>query len=176
VPQGVDEAGTGAAGGEGYWVEALPAGAELARVTPTAQGDDTDDHVLARSLVVGDARVGELRVRFPRSVKPGQRDQDALSAFGDALGAALHDAATHRELRMLTARSYYDAVHDTLTNLANRTALLNRGDLALHQLEHEHPVAQHVPLGAQPRADPGGQLRDARFEIGEGVRHGLSPR
>ena len=107
---------------------------------PPARGEQRD-HELVRSLVVGAVRVGELRVRFPRSVRPDPRDRDALSAYGDALGAALHDAATHRELRMLTARSYYDAVHDTLTNLANRTAMLTRGDLALHQLGHEHPVA-----------------------------------
>jgi diguanylate cyclase (GGDEF)-like protein len=96
---------------------------------------------LTRSLVAGTTRVGELRVRFPRSVLPGERDQDALSAFGDALGTALHDAATHRELRIVTARSSYEAVHDPLTSLANRAAMLSKGDLVLHQLAHDHPVA-----------------------------------
>ncbi|MFD0817428.1 putative bifunctional diguanylate cyclase/phosphodiesterase [Micromonospora zhanjiangensis] len=96
---------------------------------------------LVRTLVVGPVHVGELRVRFPRQVVPGQRDQAALSAFADALGAALHDAATHRELRVVTARSSYEAVHDPLTNLINRSAMLGKGDAALHQLTHDHPVA-----------------------------------
>ncbi|HEY0700045.1 MAG TPA: EAL domain-containing protein, partial [Micromonospora sp.] len=99
------------------------------------------DPELTRSLVVGAVHVGELRIRLPRSVLPGHRDQAALSAFGDALGAALHDAATHRELRAVTARSSYEAVHDPLTGLVNRAAMLHRGDLALHQLGHEHSVA-----------------------------------
>ncbi|MEO3923596.1 EAL domain-containing protein [Micromonosporaceae bacterium B7E4] len=96
---------------------------------------------LTRPLVVGTSPVGELRVRFPHSAPPGQREQDALSAFGDALAAALHDAATHRQLRLVTARSSYEAVHDALTNLINRAALLSKGDVALHQLGHDHPVA-----------------------------------
>ncbi|MEQ4301225.1 EAL domain-containing protein [Plantactinospora sp. B6F1] len=96
---------------------------------------------LVRPLVVGACPVGELRVRLPRSAPPGQREQDALSAFGDALAAALHDAATHRQLRLVTAQSSYEAVHDALTNLINRAALLSKGDVALHQLAHDHPVA-----------------------------------
>ncbi|WP_407951967.1 putative bifunctional diguanylate cyclase/phosphodiesterase [Plantactinospora sonchi] len=99
------------------------------------------DQELARSLVVGTVQVGELRVRFPRSGPPTRRDQDALSTFGDALASALHDAVTHQELRVVTARSSYEAVHDPVTNLANRAAVLSRGDLALHQLAHDHPVA-----------------------------------
>ncbi|GAA3747487.1 hypothetical protein GCM10022225_34060 [Plantactinospora mayteni] len=120
--------GAGAAGGR--------AGTEQG---PTATG--RTDQELTRPLVVGTSPVGELRVRFPRSAPPSQREQDALSAFGDALAAALHDAATHRQLRLVTAQSSYEAVHDALTNLINRAALLSKGDLALHQLGHDHPVA-----------------------------------
>ena len=54
------------------------------------------DHELVRPLVVGAARVGELRVRFPRCAPPSDRERDAVAAYGDALAAALHDAATHR--------------------------------------------------------------------------------
>ena len=108
---------------------------------PTQPATEATDYELVRPLVVGAARVGELRVRFPRSVLPGQRDHDALSAYGDALGAALHDAATHHELRAVTARSSYEAVHDPLTRLANRAAMLTKGDVALHALAHDHPVA-----------------------------------
>jgi predicted signal transduction protein with EAL and GGDEF domain len=101
----------------------------------------TGRQLLSRPLMVGTSSVGELRVSFPRSVLPGERDQDVLSAFAEALAAALHDAATHHELRMMAAQSSYEAVHDPLTKLINRAAMLSKGDLALHRLGHDHPVA-----------------------------------
>ncbi|MEU9504962.1 EAL domain-containing protein [Micromonospora sp. NPDC048170] len=102
---------------------------------------EPEEHELVRTLTVGAARVGELRVRFPRSAPPIAWERDAVAAFGDALAAALHDAATHRELRLVTARSSYEAVHDQLTGLVNRSAMLSKGDQALRQLAHDHPVA-----------------------------------
>ncbi|MFY1619415.1 putative bifunctional diguanylate cyclase/phosphodiesterase [Micromonospora sp. WMMD736] len=102
---------------------------------------EPDEYELVRPLAVGAAPVGQLRVQFPRSAPPTTRERDAVAAFGDALAAALHDAATHRELRLVTARSSYEAVHDALTGLANRTAMLGKGDQSLRQLAHDHPVA-----------------------------------
>ncbi|MFC4020510.1 putative bifunctional diguanylate cyclase/phosphodiesterase [Micromonospora sp. GCM10011542] len=102
---------------------------------------EPDEHELIRPLTVGAAPVGRLRVRFSRSAPPTARERDAVAAFGDALAAALHDAATHRELRLVTARSSYEAVHDPLTGLVNRAAMLGKGDQALRQLAHDHPVA-----------------------------------
>ncbi|MFC6019428.1 putative bifunctional diguanylate cyclase/phosphodiesterase [Plantactinospora solaniradicis] len=113
---------------------------DLVGTDRTGAGERTDQELI-RPLMVGTVQVGELRVRLPRAVAPQQREQDALSAFGDALASALHDAATNRELRLVTARSSYEAVHDALTNLINRAALLSKGDVALHQLGHDHPVA-----------------------------------
>ncbi|TDC82777.1 bifunctional diguanylate cyclase/phosphodiesterase [Micromonospora sp. KC606] len=99
------------------------------------------EHELVRPLTVGDTLVGELRVRFSASAPPSHRERDAVAAFSDALAAALHDAATHRELRLVSARSSYEAVHDALTGLVNRAAMLSKGDQALRQLAHDHPVA-----------------------------------
>ncbi|MGI5212192.1 putative bifunctional diguanylate cyclase/phosphodiesterase [Plantactinospora sp. CA-290183] len=150
---GAERAEVAAVGGDDRWRRYLgePGSEVVHRELPegerpelAASPTDRPDHaepVLTRPLVVGAARVGELRVQFPTSAPPGRRERDAMSAFGDALAGALHDAVTHRELRRVTARSSYDAVHDTLTNLVNRAALLSRGDLALHRLGHEHPVA-----------------------------------
>ncbi|MEH0843430.1 EAL domain-containing protein [Micromonospora sp. CPCC 205711] len=99
------------------------------------------EHELTRRLTVGDVDVGELRVRFASSAPPSARERDAVAAFSDALAAALHDAATHLELRLVNARSSYEAVHDALTGLVNRAAMLSKGDQALRQLAHDHPVA-----------------------------------
>ncbi|MGC1212894.1 MAG: GGDEF domain-containing protein, partial [Micromonospora sp.] len=102
---------------------------------------ESGDHELVRRLAVGSVEVGELRVRFPRSAPPSTRERDAVAAFGDALAAALHDAATHRELRLVAERSSYEAVHDQLTGLINRVAMLSTGDQTLRRLPHDHPVA-----------------------------------
>ncbi|WP_121162505.1 putative bifunctional diguanylate cyclase/phosphodiesterase [Micromonospora pisi] len=140
---GADGVDLDVARGDGRW----------RRYSVTAGGPVTDqdlvvrpqreigDPVLSRPLEIGNAQVGELRVRLPRSVVPGERDQDVLSAFADALAAALHDAASHQELRIMAAQSSYEAVHDPLTKLVNRAAMLSKGDLALHRLGHDHPVA-----------------------------------
>ncbi|KAB1923333.1 bifunctional diguanylate cyclase/phosphodiesterase [Micromonospora noduli] len=118
------------------------AGGQLVdRETGSPDQSEPDEHELSRALSVGATPVGRLRVRFPRSAPPTARERDAVAAFGDALAAALHDAATHRELRLVTARSSYEAVHDPLTGLANRAAMLSKGDQSLRQLSHDHPVA-----------------------------------
>jgi diguanylate cyclase (GGDEF)-like protein len=94
-----------------------------------------------RALQVGGAEVGELRLHLPvpRELSPRERMQ--LSAFADALAAALHDAASHRELQALSARSLHAASHDGLTGIANRDALLAKGNGALRVLRRETPVA-----------------------------------
>ncbi|MFC7544809.1 putative bifunctional diguanylate cyclase/phosphodiesterase [Plantactinospora sp. GCM10030261] len=134
---------TAAFGGDvaGFGSDVAGFGSDVARFEEPGGPGTGEEPELSRSLLVGAVHVGELRVRLPRSVYPGPRDRAALSAFADALGAALHDAATHRELRVLTARSSYEARHDPLTGLLNRVALLARGDALLRQLGHDHPVA-----------------------------------
>ncbi|AEB42993.1 putative bifunctional diguanylate cyclase/phosphodiesterase [Micromonospora maris] len=117
-----------------------PGGRLVDREIPPPR-DVTESEELVRDLSVGDTRVGRLRVRLPRTAPSTGRERDALAAYADALAAALHDAATHRELRLVTARSSYEAVHDPLTGLVNRAALLSQGDQALRQLAHDHPVA-----------------------------------
>lgn len=129
--------------GEGRWrrYRADRGGQVRDREVEPSAGAEAGEHELVRRLVVGSADVGRLRVRFARSAPPSARERDGVAAFGDALAAALHDAATHRELRLVTARSSYDAVHDQLTGLLNRAALLAKGDQALRQRAHDHPVA-----------------------------------
>ncbi|MFF5215677.1 putative bifunctional diguanylate cyclase/phosphodiesterase [Micromonospora sp. NPDC000442] len=129
--------------GDGRWrrYRGDPGGQVVDREIAPPGGDDPEPGELVRDLSVGETRVGRLRVRFPRTAPATGRERDAHEAFADTLAAALHDAATHRELRLVTARSSYEAVHDPLTGLANRAAMLGKGDQALRQLSHDHPVA-----------------------------------
>ncbi len=92
-------------------------------------------------LLVGGLQVGELRLRIEPRGRFTRRDRLMLAAYGDALAAALHDAATHQELRSIVDRSSYEAVHDPLTGMVNRGALLTQGDAALQELPAHAPVA-----------------------------------
>jgi diguanylate cyclase (GGDEF)-like protein len=96
---------------------------------------------ITRMLAVGGAPVGELRLHFQGPVELTARERMQLSAFADALAAALHDAASHRELQALLARSLHAAAHDPLTGLANRETLLTQGNGALQRLDRDAPVA-----------------------------------
>jgi diguanylate cyclase (GGDEF)-like protein len=92
-----------------------------------------------RPLLVGGARIGELRILSAQPMN--RRDVLMLNAYGDALAASLHDAATNSELRALTERSDHDANHDPLTGLTNRSGLLVRGTARLRGLAAADPVA-----------------------------------
>lgn len=102
---------------------------------------DDADRMACRALVVGGVRVGDLRLHFGQVSALLLREQMALSAFSDALAAALHDAATHRELHVMSARTLREAAHDPVTGLINRAALLARGDGLLRMLDWDAPVA-----------------------------------
>jgi diguanylate cyclase (GGDEF)-like protein len=101
----------------------------------TGQGDDpeagtteleTDEYT--RVLTVDGERIGRLRLLFGAPGQLGERQQLRLSAFADALGAALHNATAHGRLREMADRKAYEAGHDPLTGLSNRTSLLATGD------------------------------------------------
>jgi diguanylate cyclase (GGDEF)-like protein len=102
-------------------------------------------HVISRPLSVGGEPIGELRLRFHQRVNLSEREELALSAFADALGAALQNAATHATLRDMVDRKTYEASHDPLTGLANRARLLEYGETALRSLADSGRAA-HVAL------------------------------
>jgi diguanylate cyclase (GGDEF)-like protein len=87
--------------------------------------------VITRQMAVGGTAVGELSVWLSEPTLPVTRDEMAVSAYGDALAGALHDAAAHQRLAGLEARVARDAVRDPLTGLANRAALHADGDRLL---------------------------------------------
>jgi diguanylate cyclase (GGDEF)-like protein len=91
----------------------------------------TGPQVVARPLVVGDKSLGEIRLRLNRAWRLDQPGDVVLTAFAAAVATALRDAHTHHDLQVLAARSAFDAVHDPLTGLANRSMLVARGDAEL---------------------------------------------
>jgi diguanylate cyclase (GGDEF)-like protein len=97
--------------------------------------------VVTHRLAVGGHQVGEIRLYLRRSAAFSESDQHAFSAFADAAASALHDAATHRTLRAMTARSAYDALHDSLTGLPNRSTVVARGNAELRRVAGPTPVA-----------------------------------
>jgi diguanylate cyclase (GGDEF)-like protein len=96
---------------------------------------------VSRPLEVAGGPVGTLTLRFSGAVGLRSRDRAALAAYADALGVALHDAATHAALRHATERAVDDAVRDPLTKLFNREALLRRGEETLRGLDRSDGVA-----------------------------------
>ncbi len=97
--------------------------------------------VQIRRLTLGTESVGEFQLRFRRQVGFGARDQLAFSAFADALAAALHNASSHSQLLEMAERKAYEADHDLLTGLANRTRLLEYGEELLRPAP-DTPVRQ----------------------------------
>lgn len=107
-----------------------------------ATGDPMVPPHAIRALSIGGVRVGELRVWLPTGSALTSREQVVLSAVGEALAAALHDASAHRALRTLAARSFHEAHHDVLTGIANRATLTRDGAEMLRRL----PAGQTVSL------------------------------
>jgi diguanylate cyclase (GGDEF)-like protein len=116
---------------------------EVAECEPAECDPNAADEAgtVARDLSVGGVRIGELLLRSRPAVRMGRRDQLMFAAYADALAAALHDAATHHELRALGERSSREMVHDSLTGLVNRTGFMATGDSALRELAGDAPVA-----------------------------------
>jgi diguanylate cyclase (GGDEF)-like protein len=68
-------------------------------------------------------------------------EQHALSTYADAVASALHDASANRQLQAMAARGAYDAVHDVLTGLSNRSTLIARGNARLTEAAATDTVA-----------------------------------
>jgi diguanylate cyclase len=123
-----------------------PQGAEPRRyaadgVAPEPTPGALPGPVITRSMAVAGTPVGELTVWLAEATLPVARDELAVSAYGDALAGALHDAAAHERLAQLDEQAAHDGVHDSLTGLANRAALLADGDALLHTLDRDRHVA-----------------------------------
>jgi diguanylate cyclase len=75
--------------------------------------------------------VGVLRLRFRGPVRLTERERYTLSTFASALCTAIRNAQAYAELARSAEQHAHDATHDSLTHLANRRHLLDRGTLQL---------------------------------------------
>ncbi|MFF5230192.1 putative bifunctional diguanylate cyclase/phosphodiesterase [Dactylosporangium sp. NPDC000521] len=135
----LDVRGTAEAGSEGARRLFGASGAQVVLADGTVFGASPGGVPAAHHLVVGAVTVGELRLSGLGRLRP--RNQRMLDAYGDALAAALHDAISQDELRSMSERTTYDAIHDPLTGLFNRAALLSRGNALLRRRGPDDPVA-----------------------------------
>jgi diguanylate cyclase (GGDEF)-like protein len=96
---------------------------------------------ITRSMAVSGEIVGELTVWLSEPTLPAPRDEAAISAYGDALAGALHDAAARARVAALEETVAYDTLRDRLTGLLNRGTLVTGGDQMLRSLDRHQPVA-----------------------------------
>jgi diguanylate cyclase (GGDEF)-like protein len=120
----------------------LESGSSAVEIVPLSEpvGPVPRDAV-TKGLEVAGGPVGTLTLITARRGPLSGNDQHRLAAFGDALAAALHDAATHSALKDLHEKTSYESSHDPLTRLPNRDALLERGRALLANCSPASPVA-----------------------------------
>ncbi|GGL07232.1 putative bifunctional diguanylate cyclase/phosphodiesterase [Mangrovihabitans endophyticus] len=127
-------------------VDVLAPGGERHRRSLDAPGweamaADRTGPVVTKSMTVGRTPMGSLSVWLPDTTVPLAGDESVLSAYGDALAGAVHDVAAHERLFRLEARMARDLVHDPVTGLVNRSALLADGDTLLRSQDRDQQVA-----------------------------------
>jgi diguanylate cyclase (GGDEF)-like protein len=86
---------------------------------------------VTRTLHTSARDIGEFRLGFRGTVTLTDRESRALSTYAHALSAALLNADLYEEMRAHADRKAYEAAHDPLTGLANRTVLLQQGEIAV---------------------------------------------
>ena len=76
-------------------------------------------------------RIGILRIGFRGQVTLTKREQQVLKTFAHAVSTTLQNARLYDEMREHADAKAYEAEHDALTGLGNRSLLHHRANLAL---------------------------------------------
>ncbi len=92
---------------------------------PAQHGTTVPSELVAHD---GSYRVGMLRLHFRGRVTLNEFEQYKLKTFASALCTAIRNATAYAELERIARVNAHAAMHDPLTGLANRRALLDRGD------------------------------------------------
>ncbi|GLW31466.1 hypothetical protein Areg01_44060 [Actinoplanes regularis] len=115
------------------------------RYSQDGPGQDTggarSGPAVTRSMAVAGRPVGEFTVWLGEPTLPVPNDEAVITAYGEALAGALHDAAAHQRIAELDARVAHNRVHDPLTGLINRSALVADGDAVLRTGRRDRPAA-----------------------------------
>jgi diguanylate cyclase (GGDEF)-like protein len=95
---------------------------------PRATAPELPGTVVPTELVAHDGsyRVGVLRLHFHGRVTLTEFEQYKLKTFASALCTAVRNATAYAELERIARVNAHAAMHDPLTGLANRRALLER--------------------------------------------------
>lgn len=96
---------------------------------PTESAPARDDYTITAPLE-GPAGVliGELRLRFRKTVKLDYSERYKLMALTSSLATAIGNARAYAELQRVSAENAHAAAHDPLTGLANRRELLDQAE------------------------------------------------
>ena len=77
-------------------------------------------------LIAGDDLIGVLNINAKPDRKFSERDLRAMSLFGEQAGAAIESARAYEAHRKTADQSSFQAMHDPLTGLPNKSLLLDR--------------------------------------------------
>jgi diguanylate cyclase (GGDEF)-like protein len=79
--------------------------------------------VVSAALTGATGTLGSMRLGFDKPVRLSRRERRVLATFANTVGASLLNAHLYEEARSEAERQAYDASHDPLTGLANRSLL-----------------------------------------------------
>jgi diguanylate cyclase (GGDEF)-like protein len=96
-------------------------------VTSSVHHEDSTEALpftLTVALEAGPRSIGALRLRFRGGVQLNDRERKVLLTLSRSVSMNLNNALLFESVRAAAARHEYDATHDPLTDLPNRTLLM----------------------------------------------------
>jgi diguanylate cyclase (GGDEF)-like protein len=82
-------------------------------------------------LVAAGTRLGTLSLHWPRRSRRREQRSELTSTFAHAVASNLSTARAHEQVRQQAEAKAYEATHDSLTGLGNRTMLYERAPAML---------------------------------------------
>jgi diguanylate cyclase len=102
-------------------------------VTSSIHHDGSADNLpftLTVALEAGRRGIGALRLRFRGDVRLNERERKVLLTLSRSVSMNLNNALLFEDVRTASAQHEYDATHDPLTDLPNRTLLMRTATTA----------------------------------------------